>query len=225
MNAEVRRTLEMADRALTLCREFPDDGDPGYSAGVVRLGDLVGQGEVLKLAQRDGTATARLATEEKRRLRRTILQSHVPHLAGVSELAAREKPDARTWFVVGRGRNTFAAFTTAVRSMLERAEGEKELLVRHGLSPRVLDDLRAKLAELDAAARQGSDGRKTHVGARRALEQVAAEAFDVVKTLDGINRIRFANDPQRLAQWENASTVRATPQRAAQDGQGEEQAA
>jgi hypothetical protein len=34
----------------------------------------------------------------------------------------------------------------------------------------------------------------------------------VVKVMDGLNRLRFAHQPQLLAAWESASHVSATPE-------------
>jgi hypothetical protein len=217
MNAQARRQLEMAARVIVFSRENPDDTDPGYAAAVARLAALVERAGAMAQVQREGVLTVRTASTARRELRRTILRSHVAHLAGVAELAAREQSEVRRWFVVGSGRFTFSAFRTAVRLMLERAEGQRTLLERHGLSPKVLDDLRARLAEFDAVTEQSRAGRSAHVGASAELDAAAAEAFDVVKVLDGVNRLRFARDAERLSQWRSVSSVQAAPQHAKKD--------
>lgn len=212
MNAKARRTLEMAARALTFSRENPDDADPGYAATVTRLEALVARADAMQQTQREGTLRVRTATLARHDLRRTIMQSHVSHLAGVAELAGRERPEVRKWFVVGRGRAQFGAFLTAVRLMVQRADGERALLDRHGLSAKVLDDLKARLADFEAVTDEWRAGRKAHIGARADLDEIAAEAFDVVKALDGVNRLRFALDAEKLSQWESVSSVQAAPQ-------------
>jgi hypothetical protein len=40
---------------------------------------------------------------------------------------------------------------------------------------------------------------------------VADEVIQVVKVMNGLNRFRFANDPESLAAWESASNTVATP--------------
>ena len=78
----------------------------------------------------------------------------------------------------------------------------------------MLDDLTAKLAAYDEAVRQGAEGRRQHIGATADLRVVADEIVRVVQVLDGFQRLRFARDPERLAAWVGASSVRATPRAA-----------
>ena len=40
---------------------------------------------------------------------------------------------------------------------------------------------------------------------------MADEILQVVRVMDGLNRLRFSNDPELLAAWESASNVVATP--------------
>jgi len=225
MNARDRRKLEMAAGAIVFSLENPDESDPGNAAAVARLGALVEGAPGIAQVEREGVTRERTATAARRELRRTIIGSHVAHLAGVAELAAPEMPDARKWFVLGPSRRTFSGFLTAARLMLERAEGQRELLVRHGLSAKVLEDMKARLAEYEAATAEAREGRRAHIGARAALGAVAAEAFDVVKVLDGLNRIRFARDAQKLSEWEAVSRVESDPQRASDGEKAQEKAA
>ena len=43
----------------------------------------------------------------------------------------------------------------------------------------------------------------------------------LVGLIDGMNRIRFAGEPEVLAEWENVRDVRATPVRTSPDEGGE----
>jgi hypothetical protein len=58
---------------------------------------------------------------------------------------------------------------------------------------------------------QGSAGRLAHVGASAELVTIAEEVVQVVKVMNGLIRIRFANQEEQLAAWESASSVVATP--------------
>ena len=62
---------------------------------------------------------------------------------------------------------------------------------------------------------EGTQGRRTHVGASAELGALADEVVQVVKLLDGLNRFRFAKDAESLAAWGSASNVLATPHPAA----------
>lgn len=96
--------------------------------------------------------------------------------------------------------------------MAEEAASRKELLVRHGLAETVLESLAQALKQFDEAVEHATDGRRAHVGASAELDTVAEEVVHVVKAMDGLNRLRFANRPELLAAWASASNVVRTPQ-------------
>lgn len=211
MKAPTRRKLEMGKRALEFSRANPD-ASPGYAAALARLEERLARGEQLAGQQREGILQVRTASAKKRDLRRTVKRSHINHLARVAEVAAKEAPDLSPQkFVLRREANPYLAFRTAARGMAAEAESRKELLVKHGLTDTVLGALVKALDEFDAAVEQGAQGRRAHVGASADLDAVADEVVQVVKVMDGLNRYRFEKDPERLAAWESASNVVATP--------------
>ncbi|HET9985573.1 MAG TPA: hypothetical protein VFQ38_18370 [Longimicrobiales bacterium] len=212
MKAKGRRKLEASARALGFCEENPDDGDPGYVTSVARLKALVADGTVQAQAQRAGILEVRTATALRHAKRRTMLGTHVAHLGRVAELAAQEDPEVKGWFTMSRaGRNQFGAFLTAARVMAARADEKRDLLARHGLSPKVLDDFKRELAAVEQLTADWNAGRARHVAASAKLEAIATEAIEVVRALDGFNRLRFAGDVPMLTVWRASSTVRATP--------------
>ena len=54
---------------------------------------------------------------------------------------------------------------------------------------------------------QGAEGRRMHIGAGVELDVVADEVVEIVRVIDGLNRFRFAGDPDLLAAWRAASNV------------------
>ena len=91
------------------------------------------------------------------------------------------------------------------------AESRKEALVQHGLVDTVLESLAQALVEFDQAMKQGIAGRRAHVGASADLDLVADEVVLIVKVMNGLNRSRFARQPELLAAWASVSHVIATP--------------
>ena len=83
--------------------------------------------------------------------------------------------------------------------------------MKHGLSEEVLSGLKVALDEFEGAVEQGAAGRLARVGASAELVAVAEEVVQVVKVMNGLIRLRFANQPELLAAWESASSVVATP--------------
>jgi hypothetical protein len=215
MEAKSRRKIEMGTRALDFSRAHPD-GSPGYAAAVARLEERLARAEQLASQQREGLLEVRAATVRKRELRRGMRQAHLPHLAQVAKVAAREVPELAQKFVVKPGTTTYLAFRTAARGMAAEAQSQKEVLVRHGLVEAVLENLTQALDQFDAAVEHGSEGRQAHVGASAELNAVADEIVQVVRVMDGLNRYRFMSDAELLAAWESASNVQATPRNTAE---------
>ena len=214
MNARVRRIVEMGRRALGFSRANPDES-AGYAAALARLDELVTGADLLADQQLNGIRAVRNATAKKEELRRLIKSAHMGHLSNVARIAAREVPELPQKFALpGRG-STYLAFRTVARTMAAEALSRKELLIKHGLVETVLDDLHQAIAKFDSAVEQGTEGRRAHVGASAELETVASEIMELVNAMNGLNRLRFASDTERLAAWESASTVlvrtRSTP--------------
>ena len=79
--------------------------------------------------------------------------------------------------------------------------------MKHGLSEDVLSDLKVNLDQFQVAVEQDAAGRLVHVGASAELITVSEELVQVVKVMNGLVHIRFANQPEVLAAWESASNV------------------
>jgi hypothetical protein len=185
-----------------------------------RLGIATGLcGEAL--VRPDPDAAVRKASARKRELRDLMKRAHLAHFESVAELAREEAPELARKFRLTRDAMAYLAFRTAARGMLVEAQARRELLVRYGLGDAVLDALVPLLDRFDAAVEEGTFGRRTHVGASADLEAVADEIVHVVRVMDGLNRVRFAGDDERLASWENASSVVAAPRPANEKPEGD----
>ncbi len=210
MDAKSRRRLEMGTRALDFSRTHPDSS-PGYTAALSRLENRLERAEQLAAQQLQGISEVRAATARKQELRRTMREAHLSHLAQAARMAAREVPELAQKLVLRSDVRTYLAFRTAARGMAAEAQNQKEVLVKHGLVESVLDNLTQALDQFDEAVEAGGGGRQSHVGASAELRAVADEIVQVVRVMDGLNRLRFSNDPELLAAWESASNVVATP--------------
>jgi len=140
-----------------------------------------------------------------------MLQAHLDHLANVAEFASVEEPEVLQKFRFPADATTYLAFRAAASSIAAEAESRKELLMKHGLSEEVLSGLKVALDQFETAVEQGSAGRLAHVGATAELVAIAEEVVQEVKVMNGLVRIRFANQPEVLAAWESAINVVATP--------------
>jgi hypothetical protein len=217
MNGECRRTFEMGVRVGNFSTAHPDD-DAGHALSEAKVKELTARMEQVSAAQRAGLVDSRAAAAQKARLRQAILAGPIAHLAEVGRLAARENHELGTMFRFRPGSKTFVAFRTVGRTMQTEAEAHKAVLLRYGLSERVLAQFGQLLDQFDAAVKLGSDGRAAHTGATKRLRALALEAGRIVRAMDARNRYRFRNDEQVLGAWVNASTVRARATGSAPEG-------
>jgi hypothetical protein len=223
MNKRTRSRLEMAARALEFCQAHPDTS-AGYTTAVADLAELLGRSQQLADLQRQGVAEVRAATERKRDLRRSIRQGQLVHVARAAQRAAREVPELTQKFALARQPIPYLTFRSLARTVAAEAQGRRELLVKHGLVDRVLESLTEGLGQFDQAVAQGAEGRRIHVGAAVELDVVGGEAVEIVRMIDGLNRVRFTGEPDLMAAWKSASNIigpsrpAAKPEAPASDG-------
>jgi NADH:quinone oxidoreductase NDUFB4/B15 subunit-like protein len=206
VKAKVRRKLDMGMRVLEFSR-LHTDTSAGYVSAAARLEQLLTRADQLARQEVDGRSEVRAATARKLELRRQVKQAHLDHLTNVARVAAVEEPDLVQKFAFPRNSTSYRAFQTVAGSMAAEAESRKDLLIKHGLSEEVLAGLKVALDQFETAVEQGAAGRLTHVSAKAELEAVADEIVQVVKVMNGLIRIRFANQPETLAAWESATNV------------------
>ena len=224
MNAKTRRKLEMGSRALEFSRAHLDESS-GYHAAVAQLEEQLQRSTELAARQLEGFVEVRAASARKVELRHAMRRQQLVHLARVARRAAKEAPDLAQKFVLPRDPAPYLPFKTMTGNMVAEAQRQKELLIKHGLVERVLDSLTASLQEFDAVTEQGAAGRRVHVGASAELDVVADEVVQIVKVIDGLNRFRFAQDPELLAAWKSASNVTDSPRQAEKTPPSGDQAA
>jgi len=94
------------------------------------------------------------------------------------------------------------------RAALDTATRYRGLLDRYGMPEGMLERLGEALGRYAAAVEQRTDASATISAANADLEATAREALLVIRHLDALNRIRFAGDPERRAEWSTARNVR-----------------
>ena len=206
MKARTRRTIEMGSRALGFSIAHPD-ASPGYAATLARLEERLARARQLVTLQRDGIAQVRAATVTKRELRRKMRRTQLMHLVRVAEGATKGMPELAQKFVLSPEQTPYLEFQASARAMAAEAQNQKVLLVQHGLADTLLDSLMKNLDQFDRAVQQGTEARRAHVGASAELDIIADEILHLVKVMDALNRYRFGDVAEVLAEWESASNV------------------
>ena len=147
----------------------------------------------------------------RRDLRRRLHHELIRHIVTVAEDAKLEQPSLAEHFRLPKGNEPNKAFLTAARMMLEQGQANRDVLLKHGMADKLLDDLGSTIQQFEASIDETSDGRRSHVGARAELDAVSDEVTRLVDVLDGFNRYRFSGDADLLAEWESARHVVAGP--------------
>jgi hypothetical protein len=210
MNRLTQSRLEMGARALEFSLAHPDE-KPGIDNAIAQVKALLVRADQLVREQEAGTVQARAASARKQQLLQLIRRGQLVHLARVAARAASESPDLAQKFDLPRVPRRQLPFRNIARTMLEEAQRNKELLIKYGLSERVLDGLAAALDELDLVTQRGVTGRRIHIAAVANLNVVGDEVVQNVGIIDGSNRVRFAPQPELLTAWNAASNVFELP--------------
>jgi len=210
MDGDVRRKLEMVTRSVEFHGANPSDSQE-YEQFVKGVGDRLARAAVLLTQQREGLIDVHAGSARKQELLRTIRTVHLPHLTRAGQASAVDDHELGKVFARKPGSDTLLGFRSAVGAMLAAAQEHKDVLVKHGASSQVLDDLVKTVAEFDAATELASKGRSVHVGASSELKVLATSLVQSVRMMDGVNRLRFRDNPALLAAWRNVSRIHATP--------------
>jgi hypothetical protein len=216
MNRQVRRKLEMAVSVRDFSRSHPSD-DQSLSAVLARLEEGIARTEALIGQQLGGFLIRHSSTVRRGEIKRRLRSGMLRHLVTIAEDAAVENPELTDMFQLPSGASSNKAFQTLSRKMLEQGKAHKDVLMKHGLSERLLDDLDAALGELDASLAETVGGRQNDVLAGAELRRLSEELVRLVRMMDGINRYRFEHEPQLLVAWESAKHIVAGPQTEATD--------
>jgi hypothetical protein len=200
MNSMIRRKLAMVSRVRDFCRANPSD-TPGYVEALAQLEERLGRAEGLATQQDTGVLTQRGSTKGKAVLRKTIRENHLRHLVRIARGAATVNPELPKRFRLPFKTANGQTFLAAARAMLEQATANKDLFIQDGMPATFLDDLAGVLAEYDQALNGQHQGAALHIGAVAELPELTKELFQLVKRFDGLNLLRFQDNPEKRAAW------------------------
>jgi len=206
MDRLVRRRLEMAVHARDFNRTHPS-ADANHASVLAKLEETIKGMEALAAQQVTGVVSKGSSTVRRREIRRRLHDGLLRHLVTVAEAAAEEKPELTRAFRMPSTNASHTLYRTVARTLLDKGAAERELLLKHGLGETLLDDLRRAVDELDASIAETVESKQQHILARTRLRTLSDEVMQLVGVLDGINRYRFAREPQLLAAWERAKHV------------------
>jgi hypothetical protein len=91
--------------------------------------------------------------------------------------------------------------------MLERATEQKDLLVSHGMSEQLLNELNGALGQFEHTLEVTRAALREHVGASSDMKEVVSQILLQVRLLDGLVRYRFGDNAELMGAWVSARNV------------------
>jgi hypothetical protein len=201
-----RRKLEMATRVVEFARAHPST-EPGHATVLARLEERLARARALLDEEREQSLGTRALNQRRLEIRQEIQSKYLHNLVRVGELVAKERPDLVGKFRLRSASATHLAFLVSTRAMLARAQAEKALFVGNGLAETLLDDLDKLAGDFETAGTAAVTGKRSRVGSRVELQQVAADLIELIKVLDSFNRYRFRADRRLQGEWNIARNV------------------
>ena len=206
MNAVVRSVLNMVERVRGFCRAHPFT-DPSATALEARFEERVDRAVALAVQQRSSNLAVRAANARRNKLRSGVVMDLLRHLVRVGDDAAKELPDLSGRLKLPPQDGSHQAFLAAARVMVSEAADHRDLLVKHGMTESMLDDLGQALNQYEQATETAFGATRERIGARSQLHTIAAELSDLVQLLNGLNRYRFREQQELLDAWTSAINV------------------
>jgi len=207
MNRRTRSRLDAVRRAYAFSRQHQAD-IAGYVEAVRQVGEGLARADALAAQQEVGDHQAQASVARKTEKRRIIVQDHLAHIVRIARVSLPRDPELRKLFTVPAKHINRERFVAAVRATLAAAAERKALFITEGLPETFVEDLEAQLTAYLEANDDKSLQQSLRVGAVADLKAVTEGLFDLVRRLDGINRKRWAKDPEMLAAWLSAADVR-----------------
>ena len=204
MRSTNRRRYESLANLLALCEAHRDqlESTPLGTQLINQLGAVTTRVAGLFKTQSDGRNSAHDATGKRRTAARLVrrhatdLAQHARALGAVSGPAIQLPPLRE---------GSHQQLIADARSAVDAVQPLAGVFKANKLT--VLDDLPPQIAALDAAMKDQSAGRETHVGASAVVTEALNEGAQVAAALEPIFRSVVNGDPELIAKWKNARRI------------------
>ena len=179
-----------------------------FNSLVGSLDDLLKRAGESAARQIEGITQSRGATALRASVEALLRSTHLDHLLQVATSASQERPDILPSFRIPKKEGaSIRGFRNAVARIAQAGQENRELLSKYGLGETMIEDLLATLEKYDGTVLQGVDGRQAHVEASAELTLIAGQVSRIVQVMDGFQRLRFAQDPEKLTAWDSARRI------------------
>lgn len=219
MRAKTRWVFSMVKRVIAFETAHPSD-DASHAAAVDSLKELYATLPTVVEVENLGRRTERQSTARRKDARENLLRQ-ARHLVRVAEIAQRTEPALKGSFVPPRHGAPNRTFLDAARSLQPPLEANLELLLASGLGSTFQEEFTAGLTAFEEASQTSTESRNAHIEGRNGLLALADACRQLVWVLDGLNKGRFRDLPDRLDTWRAASNVYGPVNRSGADAAAE----
>jgi hypothetical protein len=146
-----------------------------------------------------------------KQLRQELRQNHLVPIAAMARNVVAVTPELAVALRVPRPTADDAKLLASASAIANIGDAHKEVLVQHGLAANVVEELRAKVAGLQAVIDERRQATSRRVGATKAIKTELKTGRLVVQSLDiALTRVIRAQ-PALLAEWRNTKRVTVKP--------------
>ena len=205
MRTSDRLKLDAIQRVLEVLHRNPDPSPAGREA-TTRLQVITREvqrqlGQRLLARQAEGIAVA-----DRERVAGPI-RARLVRLRQFAAAAAVREGNRELRLAIRLSEESPRALAESARAILAAAEPRLSRLLAYGLPSNLVEEVTRDLARFEDAMERRARAAAASVAAGQAITALAGEAYGIVRHLDLLTRIRFADDPARLAEWGAARAI------------------
>ncbi len=162
--------------------------------------------------QSSGRSSAKQGTTTRQEARED-LREDLEAISRTARAMSEDVPGLEDKFRRPHVRSSDQALLAAARAIAADAVPFKQTFIDYGLPSDFLEDLSADIAAFETAINAQESGRRGHVTATAAIDEIIERGMKIVRRLDAIVRNTFRDDPASLAAWLSARHVERAARR------------
>jgi hypothetical protein len=220
----IRRNLKMEDKQrfksemIVRCSDYGEAEADSFAADslggklfadlktlIVELNTHAAKQSSGRSSAAQGTASRESAREE--------LREDLEAISRTARAIAEVMPGLDEKFRLPRGNATDQELLAAARASAVDAVPLKTNFIEYGMPADFLDDLDEDIEAFEVAVSAQEAGKREHVTATAAIDEVIERAMQMVRRLDAIVHNVFRDKAAKLAAWESARHVERSPRR------------
>lgn len=215
MDDKIRRKLDKFERQDAFMADNAADFPASSAGDTARLANRAIIDEINALAAQQvsggSSAAASMSNKDEDLDELMLMLRNMNRAANAFE---DEVSGSNLKFRMPRNRSEQNILATA-RAFHADSEDLKDTFIEYGLATRFRTDLQAKIDEIEQAGAQADTGAEQRAGATGGLVDAARRGMANSRKMDAIVRIKYSNNPGKLAAWTVASHLERAPKRAA----------